>query len=75
MAKAIKSAWLFIFTYMKEILAFLVVFTWCVSIFLPESLVDEVTQRSFERILLMIVGFYFGAHQKKPHTMESEKGE
>ena len=47
----------------KDLLALLVTITWCISIFLPEMLIDEVTQRSFERILLMIIGFYFGSHK------------
>lgn len=48
----------------KDIIAYMVTLTWCVSIFLPETLIDEVTQRSFERIMLMILGFYFGSHRE-----------
>lgn len=47
----------------QDIIALIVVITWCISIFLPELLVDEVTMRSFERIMLIIIGFYFGAHR------------
>lgn len=47
----------------QDIIALIVVVTWCISIFLPELLVDEVTMRSFERIMLIIIGFYFGAHR------------
>lgn len=54
------------FTTSKDIIAVIVVVTWCISIFLPETLVDEITIRSFERIMLIIIGFYFGAHREKP---------
>lgn len=48
----------------KDLLAIMVVFTWCVAVFLPENLIDEVTQRSFERILLIIVSYFFGSHSR-----------
>ncbi len=47
----------------RDIIAIMVVGTWCIAVFLPESLIDEVTQRAFERILLLVVGFYFGSHK------------
>lgn len=54
----------------KDIIAIMVIVTWCIAIFLPESLIDEVTQRSFERIVLLVLGFYFGA--KKFETKSKE---
>ncbi len=54
----------------KDLIAIMIIFTWCVSVFLPDYLIDEVTMRSFERILLLVLGFYFGA--KKYETKAKE---
>ncbi len=57
-----------IFQTSKDVIALVIIATWCVAIFLPEHLVDEVTQRSFERIIMMVIGFYFGSKVEKPVT-------
>lgn len=49
----------------KDVIALVIIATWCIAIFLPESLIDEVTQRSFERIIMMVIGFYFGSKSDK----------
>ncbi|MDR1668751.1 MAG: hypothetical protein LBR76_02190 [Oscillospiraceae bacterium] len=51
-----------IFANMKDVIAVILVFAFCVSIFLPEHLVSDTTMQQFERILFMVVGFYFGTH-------------
>lgn len=55
-----KHTWLqHIITCPKDIIAFIVIITWCISIFLPETLIDEITTRAFERIVNFVLGAYF----------------
>jgi hypothetical protein len=65
-----KDSWLhhIIAEHTKDVIAIMIVFTWCVSVFIPNSVIDEVTQRSFERVMLLVLGFYFGAkkYDSKP---------
>ncbi len=68
-----KTALKEIFATPKDAIALIVILSWCIAIFLPESLVDEVTQRSFERIIMMVIGFYFGSHQNKPKPGDRHK--
>ncbi len=46
----------------KDIVAISLAVTYCISIFLPETVVSDVTMESFERVLGTVIGFYFGTH-------------
>lgn len=50
----------------RDLLAIIIVITWAVSIYLPEDFVGDQTQRSFEAIMMMVLGFFFGSRQKPP---------
>ncbi len=65
-----KRIWNFVYKHTKDLIALMVIFTWCVAVFLPESLIDEVTQRSFERIILMVIGFYFGSNVNRKEELQ-----
>ncbi len=68
-----KTALKEIFATPKDAIALIVILSWCIAIFLPEYLVDEITQRSFERIIMMVIGFYFGSHTQKPKPGDKHK--
>lgn len=53
----------------RDVIALLIVITWCLSIFLPETAVSNETQKSFETIMLLVLGYFFGragSGQRKP---------
>lgn len=50
---------------MQDVIAFIFVLTFCLSIFLPESFVSNTTMEQFERILGTVIGFYFGTQVRK----------
>lgn len=54
----------------QDLIALLFVVTWCAAIFLPEQLVNHETMQQFERILLMVVGFYFGSKSTEIKTLQ-----
>lgn len=54
----------------QDLIALLFVITWCAAIFLPEQLVNHDTMQQFERILLMVVGFYFGSKSTEIKTLQ-----
>lgn len=55
------------FTGPKDIIAFMLVITYCLSFFLtlvvPYIQFNELMARQFERIILIVVGFYFGSKE------------
>lgn len=53
----------------KDIIALIIVVIYCISFLLtaviPGIEFNEIMSRQYERVLLMVVGFYFGSHQSK----------
>lgn len=64
--------WIYDFLHVKDIIALCIVITWCISIFLPEHFVDAETMNQFERIMLLILGFYFGRTAVKTKGKKEE---
>ncbi len=59
----------------KDVIAILIVIVWCASIFFPSAVIDEITQRSYERIMIMVLSYYFGSKKYEGKTQElNERG-
>lgn len=58
-----------LFTGMKDVIALILIIGWLIAIFLPEHYVDEITERAFERILLLVLGAYFGSKMNNDNNM------
>ncbi len=60
----------------QALLAVLFSVSYCVAfiatVFVPSIQFNEVLSRSFERILLVVVSFYFGA-KEKPNVLSKER--
>jgi len=46
----------------RNIITFLLVATFCLTLPLPEYFVSDETMAQFERILFTVLGFYFGSN-------------
>lgn len=60
----------------RDVIALLIVMTWCISVYLPEYFVSDTTQKSFETIMLLVLGFFFGRagnNGSKPQLPEIPK--
>jgi hypothetical protein len=56
----------------KDLIAFMLIgsysLAFLITVCVPEVVFNEVLGRQFERIILMVVGFYFGSHREKRPT-------
>ncbi len=61
----------------KDLIALILIVTYCVSFIctalIPGIHFDELMSRQYERLMLMVVGFYFGSHRDRDRTQDKNK--
>ncbi len=58
----------------KDVIALIIISTYCITFIavtvVPHLHFNEVMSRQFERIMIMVVSFYFGYHKSKKEESE-----
>lgn len=59
-----KAALREIFSDTRDVIALLLVLSYCASIFLPEEIIGTQTREYFNTVILMVLGYFFGRAPK-----------